>query len=211
MEFGIAVQGKLKEFYAANAKAVAKGGRRALTRTLGGIRTGLTRRIRSAGFKKPGLEKLVRSYVSRDGDSGIVKSKAVMPSVAGRRVQRVDLVKLFDQGTTVKAAHGKWLAVPTGAGPLATARGGGRQMTPDEMRAKGMKVRFIPSHPHPVIVLESGRGNGVVTHVLLRNVPLRSRYRISDITSRWVPRYPEILVQEIENAAASDPATNGRF
>ena len=210
MEIGLAVQGKLREFYEANARAVENGSKKALTRILGGIRTGVRRQIRRAGFKKRGLENVVRVYVAKDAQSGIVKSKAVMKSNQ-RRAQDVDLVQLFSQGADVRAARGRWLAVPTGEGPLATARGGGRFMTPDEMREKGLKIHILPSKPNPVVVLDRGKGvPGVVTHILLRNVSLRARYRISTVTDRWVPRYPQVLIEEIEKAAAAEPILGER-
>lgn len=210
MQFGLAIQGKLREFYDANARAVEKGSKKALTRILGGIKTGLRRQIRSAGFKKRGLENVVRVYVARDLQSGIVKSKAVMKSNQ-RRAQDVDLVQLFSQGGNVKAARGQWLAVPTGEGPLATARGGGRSMTPDEMREKGLQIHIVPSKPNPVVVLERGKGQpGIVTHILLRNVSLRALYRISTVTDRWVPRYPTVLIEEIEKASAAEPILDER-
>jgi hypothetical protein len=199
----------LKEFYAANARAVEKGSNRALTRILGGIRTGLRRQVRRAGFKKPGLEKLVRVYIARDKQSGVVRSKAVMKANQ-RRAQDVDLVKLFSTGGNVRAARGSWLAIPTGEGPLATARGGGRSMTPDEMREKGLHIRIVPSKPHPVVVLDTGHGTSVVTHVLFRNITLRARYRIDTVLNRWTPRYPQVLVDEIEKAAAAESILEGR-
>lgn len=202
MQVGAFIEGKLGEDMAKSALAVDQGARKAMRRITFGIRTGVRKRVRAGGFRKPKLESLIKAKVSGSGLdlNGVVRSVAVYRP--GRfRSERVDLIELYSEGATVTAANGRWLAIPTGEGTQRGGRGGQRMATPAEMKEQGLDVRFVPATPRPVIVWRQRSGRQVVTHVLVRQVGLRSRYRIEDVLARWTQRYSAAMSDEINKAA----------
>jgi hypothetical protein len=200
------VEGNLGAFLRAQAAAVEKGGGRALRRVTGGIRGQIRRDIGRASFAGggKGLARAVRSRVRGKGADveGIVYSKATYKASARRPGGPVDLVQLFGQGATIRAASGGWLAIPTENAWVKSGRGPrGQRMTPAEMIAAGAKLAFLPAGGGRMVAVIRHLGASFVTHVLVRQVSLRKRYDLQSAVDRWVGRMPEIMTDEINRAA----------
>ena len=199
MMIGVAIRGDLRKWAVAVNAAVEKGTRAGLRRTVSGLRNGVRRSIRAAGFKKPGLVRLVSGKVTGKGEDIEGRVRSVARYKAGAtRAAPVDLVALFGEGATVTAPGGRWLAIPTGNGPpKPSGRGGNRFATPREMAALGWKIGIAKSGAGKAV----GGRERVVTHVLVRQVTLRKRYDLDAVVGRWVPRLPELMAIEINKAA----------
>ena len=97
-----------------------------LLRRARGVRDGLRRQIKAAGFGDK-LPKAVKHHVGRVGVAGggidleaRVTSKAVYKRAGGR----VDLIAALIEGANIRPITGKWLAIPTAIVPPGTAGGG---------------------------------------------------------------------------------------
>ena len=209
------VEGELGHFLNAQSKAVDVGGRKAMRIVTGAIRKKIAANVRRAGFRGGGtaLAKTVRSRVAgRAADvEGIVYSKATYARSTRRPGGAIDLVQLFAQGVTIRAASGEWLAIPTDNAPLKSARGPrGQRMSPKEMIEAGQKLAFLPAGGGRMVAVLRRGGQSIVTHVLLRQVTLAKRYDIDSVVNRYVAQFPEILAREI-NAAAEASGVLSRY
>jgi hypothetical protein len=203
------LEGDLEALLKAQGAVVDEGAKKALRRAAGGIAAGVRRRIKSAGFAGGGgkLAKAVRTKtVGKGADTeGLVVSKAIKRTGPLRPGGDVDLVQLFAQGTTIRAAGGGWLAIPTEYAPIAPGRGVRRRMTPKELMATGVKLAFLPAKGGKLVAVKREQGRNVVTHVLVRQVSLRPRYEFQGAIGPWVERFPALLAEEMEKAAAKRP------
>lgn len=207
------IEGNLGELLRAEAKALEKGCDRALRRASGGIRGQIRRNIARAGFAGGGKQLARTVRVSSIRGEGVernlvVYSKAVYPVAPMRPGGAIDLVQLFAQGATIRAAGGGWLAIPTDYAPVAGGRGVRRRMSPKEMIAAGVKLAFLPAGPGRLVAVRRERGRSIVTHVLVRQVSLRKRYDIQGAVDRWVARLPEIFAREINREVEKSAVLN---
>jgi hypothetical protein len=208
------VEGELGHFLNAQAKAVDVGGRKAMRITAGAIRRKVAGNVRRAFGGRTTLAKLVRSRITGRGADleATVYSRAAYGQGAQRPGGSVDLVQLFGQGVTIRSARGGYLAIPTDAAPLKSARGPrGQRMSPREMIEAGHKLAFLPAGAGRLVAVLKRKGSRpVVTHVLVRQVSLRQRYDIQSVVDRYVQQFPEIVAREI-NAAAEGSAVLRRY
>ena len=83
------------------------------------------------------------------------------------------ILSAFDQGVTITARNGRWLAIPTNDAP----RGPRRRMTPAQVEARfGRRLRFIPARLGRTAVLVMA---GKVMFVLVPQVTLQKRLDIA--------------------------------
>jgi len=196
----LAVSGDLQEYTATLAKAVETGCNRAIRRVTFGLRSNLRGRVRRAGFRSPGLSKALAAKVDRSKLEGRVYSVARYEASEGR--QAFDLIKLFEEGATITAAKGKFLAVPTGLGPMRGGRGGQRRATPQEVSDMGWKLAVLPSRGGRMVVLATlPSGVKIVTHVLIPQNKLRKRYDLQSGITLWEDRMSQVLAEEIDKAS----------
>ena len=110
------IEGELGHFLNAQSKAVGVGGRKAMRIVIGAIRKKIAANVRRAGFRGGGaaLAKTVRSRVAGKGADveGIVYSKATYARSTRRPGGPIDLVQLFAQGATIRAASGELAGDP---------------------------------------------------------------------------------------------------
>jgi hypothetical protein len=196
----LAVRGDLKEWTTSIQKSVSSGSSKALRISTFGLRKDIRARIRRAGFVGKVLPRAVAGKVT--GENGRVYSVAIYPAGRGR-TQPLDLIQLFDQGTTITARNGQWLAVPTGNGPRRSGRGGVRMASPRETDAMGWKLVAIPAK-NGNMVLVSARGSyKIVTHVLIKMSRLGKRYDLNSAVEIWKQKMPKILAGEINKMSMS--------
>ena len=194
----LAVLGNLQEYTAKLAKAVEAGCNRAVRRCTFGLRANLRGRVRRAGFRSPGLSKALAAKVDRSQLEGRVYSVARYGAGANRSGP-ADLIQLFAEGATITAAKGKFLAVPTGLGPMRGGRGGQRRATPQEIGDMGWKLAAIPSTRGRMVLLATlPSGTKLVTHVLIPQNTLRKRYDLAGGIALWQERMPKVLSEEID-------------
>lgn len=203
-ELSLAVSGELSLYFKKINAAVDQGVRAGLRRTTFGMRNGIRTRIRRSGGFKTNFARLVVASVKGRGLDAVGTVRSVATYDKGNRAQPVDLVTLFSQGATLRAAKGKWLAIPTGHGPLKPGgRGRSRYATPSEALSLGNQLTFIPAGNGRAVLVNKARN--VVTHVLIRQATLRKRYDLDPYVQRWVPRFPQILAEEVDKAYETTP------
>ena len=201
------VEGELGHFLNAQSKAVGVGGGRAMRITTGAIRKKIAGNIRRAGFAGggKGLARAVRSRVAGKGANveGVVYSKAIYSAGRMRPGGPVDLVQLFAQGATIRAASGDLVGDPDRV--RAGRRRPRRQAAgePGRDAGDGDQAGVSAVRPDRAVAVRRDGGRSVVTHVLVRQVILRKRFDIESVVNRYVAQFPEILAREINGAAES--------
>jgi len=194
----LAISGNLGDYTNRLVKAVEAGSNNAIRRITFGLRANLRGRIRRAGFRSPGLAAAMAAKVDRSKLEGRVYSVARYPA-GGYRSSPVDLIKLYSEGATIRAANGKFLAVPTGLGPMRSGRGGQRRATPAEVAAMGWKLAFLPSRQGRMVVQATlPSGTKIITHVLIPQNTLRKKYDLASGVSLWHSRINQVLASEID-------------
>jgi len=211
-----ALVGDLRKIIKAEAliaeNAVTRG-----VRTAGlGLKLELRRQVLSAGLGQ-GIANAVRQVdypksAKSLGAAALVYSKAPM-------VHRV-----FEEGATIRAKSGGFLAIPTENVPRkGGGRGGSKRMSPIEVEARfNQELRFVPRKGTgpALLVLDdvtasfsrktgrlrgfrnltarrkaSGRfGATVVMFILMPRVTLRKRLDFAGAGQRWIARVPELIL-----------------
>lgn len=116
MNLRVAIRGDLERFAAAEAKAGAGAVTTAIRRRTTQLKNAIRRQIASVGLGER-LGKTIRDDVyPRRGASlsakGVVRSSAIYKRPGGL----VDLITVFEEGATINARGGRFLAIPLGAG-----------------------------------------------------------------------------------------------
>ena len=173
------VEGELGHFLNAQSKAVGVGGGKAMRIITGAIRKKIAANIRRAGFAGggKGLARAVRSRVAGKGANveGMVYSKAIYSTGRMRPGGPVDLVQLFAQGATIRAASGELVGDPDRvcAGRRRPRRQAAGHEPGGDVRRMGIKLAFLPAGRRPRRGgAAATAGADVVTHVLVRQVIL---------------------------------------
>lgn len=182
MELKVALRGDLQAMLKDEERAIARAATRSVRAAAGQARRMLRSQIRrNFGERKSRLsgaafEDTVR-YRSKPKRGQALDAAATVYSRARYRRPggEVDLLALYDQGVTIRARGGRWLAVPTSEAPLrsgeGSGRGGARRATPKE---SGLALQFIPIAKDRALLVTKGRRQRVL-YVLLREVKLGKR------------------------------------
>lgn len=199
MRLDLALSGDLARWTKDLGTAVNVGSTKALRITTFGMRKNLRQRITRAGFKSPGLSRALAAKVTRE--EGRVYSVARFRAGATRSVD-VDLIAVFQQGTTITGNNARYVAIPTGQGPRGTGRSSRRFARPAELAALGWRATTIQSKGGNLLVLAtSPNGLKIITHVLVRQVSLRARYDLEPGVKLWEDKFFSILAGEVNQAA----------
>lgn len=197
MELTLAIRGDLRQILAQRLRGAERAVTGGVRSTTFGLRRELCRQIkrafRSASVALSGgrIEKTVGARVTpARGFSlepeGLVYSRALYRRPSGQ----IDLLEVFDRGAEIKAAGGRWLAIPTEHAPLRSGRGGQRRASPKE---SGLKLQFLPTRDPRVarlVVRDEARrpGQPAVIYWLVREVRLAKRLDIAAAERKWRAR-----------------------
>lgn len=203
MELRAALRGSLREILADEERAVARAATRSVRAAAGQARRMIRGQIRRNFGDRSGrlsgtpLEDTVR-YKSEPRRGNALNAKAVVSSrgVYRRRGQEFDLLAIYDEGATIRARRGKWLAIPTEEAPLRGGRGGIRRARPSETK---LKLQFVQLGPNRAVLLTTGR-RARVFYILVRQVELAKRLDIArahdSATKRLFREFPRQLARE---------------
>jgi len=211
MDLSVAIRGELREVMAARlriAERAVTGGVRSVTF---GLQRELRRQVRRAFRSAPAalsggsIEKTVAARVTpARGFSlepeGLVHSRALYRRPSGQ----VDLLEVFDRGAEIRAAGGKWLAIPTEHAPLRSGRGGKRRARPKE---SGLKLQFMPTrNPRLGRLVLRDRGSRAaaretVVYWLVREVRLPKRLDIAAAERKWRARLGPQIERNLDRLA----------
>lgn len=103
----------------------------------------------------------------------------------GVRQEPIDLFAVFDEGATIRAASGKFLAIPTENAPKKPGRGQ-RAATPKEATRAGVPIRFVPIAPGKALLVDPR--TEAVMWVLVRRVRIQKRLSLDAIHRRHADR-----------------------
>lgn len=178
MELQAAVRGDLRAILRDEERAIARAATRSVRAAAGQARRMLRGQIRrNFGRERERLsgaafEDTVR-YRSQPRRGQALDATATVYSRARyrRRSGEVDLLAVYDEGVTIRAAQGRWLAVPTQHAPLRGGRGGTRRASPKETR---IPLQFIQIARDQALLVSKGRERRVL-YVLLRQVKAAKR------------------------------------
>lgn len=203
MELRAALRGDLREILADEERAIARAATRSVRAAAGQARRMIRSQIRRNFADRSGrlsgtpLEDTVR-YKSEPRRGTALDATAVVSSraVYRRRGQEFDLLALYDQGATIRARGGKWLAIPTAEAPLRGGRGGTRRARPSEIK---LKLQFVQTAPSQALLLSRGRKPRVL-YILVRQVKLTKRLDIArahgSAAQRLSNEFPRQLARE---------------
>ena len=117
----------------------------------------------------------------------------------GVRQEPIDLFAVFDEGATVRAANGKYLAIPTENAPFKKGRGQ-RKATPKEAAAASVPMRFVPIAPDKALLVDPRRPKGSresALYILVRQVRLAKRISLDGIFSRNAGRVMDLIDEKL--------------
>lgn len=180
MELRAAVRGNLQAILRDEERAIARAATRSVRAAAGQARRMLRGQIRRNFGERDGrlsgaaFEDTVR-YRSkpRRGQALDAETRVYSRARYKRRGGEVDLLALYDQGVTIRARSGRWLAVPTADAPLRNGRGGTARASP---REAGIALQFVRIDQNRALLVTKGRGrHRRVLYVLLREVKLDKR------------------------------------
>lgn len=201
IQLQMALRGRLNEYFKAEQAAVQKGIRGALRATAFAVRRDIRRQMKSAGLGKGRLQKAlnVKSLpASSNGDQAVrLRSYAVYPQKTYRPGGKVDLISLFSQGATIRAANMRFLAIPTPEDPMGRR---GMRARPEELVSRGYKLHFAKGKSGGGVLITEIQGHPVVTHVLRRQVTLRKRLDTMSAEKKAWGEFPGRLSREINRA-----------
>lgn len=118
-------------------------------------------------------------------------------AASGRRSQAIDLISLFDEGADIKAANGKFLAVPTDAAPLDSD--GRRKATPSE---SGLPLVFYPTARGGVLVNAKAGNNPPVLWVLVKQIRISKRFDVDRSVEKGIGKRDEFIAKNWDKKAA---------
>ena len=213
MDLLVAVRGDLRGLMAQRLRLAERAVTSAVRSTTRGLQRELRRQLKRAFRSAPAalsggsIEKTVGARIrpargaSLDAE-GLVYSRARYRRPSGQ----VDLLEVFDRGAEIKAAGGKWLAIPTEHAPLRSGRGGQRRAWPKE---SGLKLKFLPTRDARVarLVLADGRqtssgGRAIVVYWLVREVRLARRLDIAAATRKWRARLGPQIERNLDRSGS---------
>lgn len=188
-DFGRAIEGDGRALRKALTQGLAKAGRDTRAEMLRDFQSRLRTGRRGVGARS--LEGLVT--VRQKPRTGFVswtprvwvQSRATYKR-GGVRQRPVDLFAVFDAGATVRAAAGRFLAIPTANAPWKQGRGGARKATPKEAAAMGVKVDLVRLTPSRMLLVDPR--TKAVLWVLVRQVRLAPRLSLDAIFRRNADR-----------------------
>ncbi|MEX2648150.1 MAG: hypothetical protein WD673_03955 [Alphaproteobacteria bacterium] len=202
-----ALQGRLGDVIAAEARAMATARGRATRQTTTDIKAGFRQAI-TAGTRGRKLANAVRDKVYSEAgevEAGIVYSNA---RKRGARGQVVDLIDVLSRGATIRPARGSWLMVPNPA--FARTRSGGYSRrglnrTQGKLRqaaaggAAAANIAFIPIRGGAVVMIVERKGGARATRstilgFLVRSVRIKAQYDLQRVLTRAEGAYPERLL-----------------
>jgi len=190
--------------------AEVRGAERAVTAAIrlagAGVKAGWRAQIASAGLGER-LGRTIRDqYFPKSGAS--IEAAALIYSRAPH------IVGAFDQGVTIRAKDGFWLAIPTEAAGKSSK--GGR-ITPGEWeRRNGRRLKFIYRRGRPGLLVDTGdvlprarvmkrdgtsraargfRNRSVIIFILVPQVRLTKRLDLETVAREWQDKLPALVAQ----------------
>ena len=212
MDLLVAARGDLREVMAQRLRVAERAVTNGVRSTTFGLQRELRRQVKRAFRSAPvalsggTIEKTVGARVTpARGFSlepeGLVYSRALYRRPSGQ----VDLLEAFDRGAEIRAAGGRWLAIPTEHAPLRAGRGGQRRARPKE---SGLKLQFLPTRDPRVarlVLREAAERPGrqpAVLYWLVREVRLAKRLDIAAAERKWRARLGPQIERNLDRLAA---------
>lgn len=209
MDLLVAVRGDLRALMAQRRRLAERAVTNGVRSTTFGLQRELRRQVKRAFRNAPAslsggvIEKTVgaRTRPARGASldaEGLVYSRALYRRASGQ----VDLLEVFERGAHIKAAGGRWLAIPTAHAPLRSGRGGQRRAWP---RESGLKLAFAPTRDPRVarlVLRERGRDPAKVVYWLVREVRLAKRLDIAAAGRKWRARLGPQIERNLDRLAA---------
>ncbi len=176
MTLKVAIRGNLTAMMRDEVRAVNKSATIAVRRASRGARRDIIRQIKRSVKAGQGLTRkrpedwVIAKTTPRRGFSanptGVVSGRARYRRKGGD----VDLLTILDEGATITARSGKFLAYPTENAPLRSGRGGARRAMPSEAR---IPVDVLPAGRDAAVLVR--KGTRQVLWILIRQVRLPRR------------------------------------
>jgi len=210
MDLSVAIRGDLREVMAQRLRVAERAVTGAVRSITFGLQRELRRQVKRAFRSAPvalsggSIEKTVAARVTPvRGFSlepeGLVHSRALYRRPSGQ----VDLLEVFDRGAEIRAAGGKWLAIPTEHAPLRSGRGGMRRARP---RESGLKLQFRPTRNPRLARLvlrdRAAAGRETVVYWLVREVRLPKRLDIAGAERKWRARLGPQIERNLDRLAS---------
>jgi len=190
--------------------AEVRGAERAVTAAIrlagAGVKAGWRAQIASAGLGER-LGRTIRDqYFPKSGAS--IEAAALIYSRAPH------IVGAFDQGVTIRAKDGFWLAIPTEAAGKSSK--GGRITSGEWERRNGRRLKFIYRRGRPGLLVDTGdvlprarvmkrdgtsraargfRNRSVIIFILVPQVRLTKRLDLETVAREWQDKLPALVAQ----------------
>lgn len=202
--FNVAIRGDLKKFLEDDAKAAAGAVQAVIRRRTTVLRDAVRRQMRSAGLGDR-LGKAIKDYVfPTRGASISAKGRLVSKAIYKRPGGSVDLLTVFDEGATVRAADGKYLALQIGTNIQFGSNYRAKQVFIDPKTMVLLKLRSGNGY---LVVRRGGRGAdrhgnyGDPILILLKQVTIKKKLDLQAALDYATTGLDELIVAEWERRA----------
>lgn len=201
-----ALQGNLKEEMDAEIKTATTAVSQGVVQATDGLKNELRGQIKNAGLG----DRLAQSWRGRVYPRGAQSLNAagyVWSNAA-------DIVGAFNDGVTIRSAHGRFLAIPT----QYVIRQKNRRIGPRDFEEAGIPLRYIPpqgarkvgllvadnfrvtskgrARVASATALRTGRGlASIIMYVLVPVVNLKKRLDVDSAAQKWIARLPQLVVE----------------
>lgn len=193
----LAIRGDLRKQMVAIERAVEGGRRSAISRRTTALKNTLRRQVTGAGLGSR-LANAIRSVVITLADEDQIVGRVFSKAIVRRPSGRVDLITVFDEGATVRARTGTFLAIPTEH--AGKGRGQKRHKTPAEYPSGTFTL--IPGRRSGVAVLVFKDRPDVVAFVLVRQVTLRKQLNVQAAHAEAQAGLDDLVAREIDQRLA---------
>jgi hypothetical protein len=221
MTIDVRIDGDLAKILAGEVQAAEAAVTAAIHKAGEGLKRDLRAQINGAGLGRR-LANAVRLQIYPEQGRSLSAAAWVFARPGkGGRGGAADIVAAFDEGTLIRRAGGRYLAIPTENVPM---KGRGRRMTPDDMQNApkfggfGRDLELVPTNRRgvlllvlPVVRAKNGKGfqpatkrrlrkgrreEWVVMFILVRQVQMPRLLDWREAAQSWGAKLPDLVVRE---------------
>ena len=114
------------------------------------------------------------------------------------------IMRAFDEGVTIRARGGRWLAIPTEHAPRRGKSAGGRSSMTRRISPKSHvwrnRLRFVPVNPRLALLVERRKGHkkSLVMFILVKQVKLKKRLDVKGAGLAAAKALPRDILEAFE-------------
>jgi len=193
MQLGVKLEGDFKQMMVDKGLADEKAATKAIRRASTGLKNEVRGQIKSAGLGQR-FANTIRSKIYPERRDSINAAGWIYASAKSSKDRFY--TNVFEEGATIRAGSGKWLAMPINVGYVGSKRVGINDL-------KRLNLEFRPTNrPGVALLVQRIKGKpDQPVFLLLKQVRIRKRIDAMGASQRWFDRIPDLLAEEMEKGS----------